>query len=159
MKVQWLQFMRKTPTENILVGLYKVTQFFSKPGKTRKINWKKIMRNNGLQKRWIDYSSPLHIHFGITVRCYLICFDIILFNGLNFYERLIASKWFCLPYAFLSFVSRNRIKHLIPFIILVYVILYRWTIYRNIWMLNGHRKTYKPRWITWTKLHYLINWT
>ena len=87
-------------------GRLQCTHFSSKPGNTRKIYWKKIMRNHGLHNRWIDYSSPftLHIHFSITIRCYLICFDIILFNGLNFYERLIASKWFCLPYTFLAFV-------------------------------------------------------
>ena len=102
----------------------KSNSVFFETGKTRKIYWKKIMRNHGLHKRWIDYSSPftLHIHFGITIR-YLICFDIILFNGLNFYERLIASKWFRLPSEFLSFVSWNRIKHLIPLSILLNSIL------------------------------------
>ena len=137
------------------------SNFLTKPGKTRKIYWKKIMRNNGVHKRWIDYSSPftLHIHFSITIRCYLICFDIILFNGLNFYERLIASKWFCLPYAFLSFVSWNRIKHLIPLSILLNSILAVTAgIYYNISMYSVHKTTYKTR-ITWTKLHYLINWT
>ena len=120
----------------------KSNSVFFETGKTRKIYWKKIMRNHGLHKRWIDYSSTftLHIHFSITIRCYLICFDIILFNGLNFYERLIASKWFCLPYAFLSFVSWNRIKHLIPLSIWLYFIL---SVYRNIW---GHNGKYNVLW-------------